>query len=567
MAVAVLASGQDGISHYRYWLDNSKQEGAVNGNTDGNMSLDIDIDALTDGAHLLSVMVADNNGNWSAPARRLFVKPHFPAAVEQGSIARYRYWLDNSKQEGAVNGNTDGVLSLDIDIDALTDGAHLLSVMVADNHGNWTAPARRLFVKPHFPAAVEQGSIARYRYWLDNNKQEGAVNGNTDGVLSLDIDIDALADGAHLLSVMVADNHGNWTAPARRLFVKMSQVEQPVQHHIAHCMYWFDADRSTAVIAEAADGLLTLDIDVESLSSGAHMIDIMMADDAGNWTPAARRHFVLIRTEEVIPEHQLSLVGYDYWFNHGAHRRVLLDEPSRELILVDVDIEVDDSVLPNQITTGNYTFERETGMVYVPDNVVFGVAPVDNNGTVGEARTETFEAVLPVNTGMVLLKHKQEYDFDVPPYYGGIRGFKVDSITAGANVSFTLNAVGATVDLFDNAGERINATRTVEEGIVTYRMRPVAGNAYALVHSVTEPVVDLTAMWRVVQQGDLNDDGRVNVGDVNVALNDIIVTGGQTIDYDVNGDGQVNVGDVNAILNIIIDNAAKARARLARQAM
>lgn len=57
--------------------------------------------------------------------------------------------------------------------------------------------------------------------------------------------------------------------------------------------------------------------------------------------------------------------------------------------------------------------------------------------------------------------------------------------------------------------------------------------------------------------GDLNDDGKVDVSDVNIAINIIL---GQSTDEavkalaDLNGDNKVDVSDVNALINIILKN-------------
>ena len=53
--------------------------------------------------------------------------------------------------------------------------------------------------------------------------------------------------------------------------------------------------------------------------------------------------------------------------------------------------------------------------------------------------------------------------------------------------------------------------------------------------------------------GDVNDDGEVNIADVN-ALIDLILSGGTTTLADVNGDGEVNIADVNAVIDIILNN-------------
>ena len=53
--------------------------------------------------------------------------------------------------------------------------------------------------------------------------------------------------------------------------------------------------------------------------------------------------------------------------------------------------------------------------------------------------------------------------------------------------------------------------------------------------------------------GDVNDDGEVNIADVN-ALIDIILSGGNSANADVNGDHEVNITDVNALIDIILGN-------------
>ncbi|MBQ9466552.1 MAG: M6 family metalloprotease domain-containing protein [Muribaculaceae bacterium] len=54
-------------------------------------------------------------------------------------------------------------------------------------------------------------------------------------------------------------------------------------------------------------------------------------------------------------------------------------------------------------------------------------------------------------------------------------------------------------------------------------------------------------------KGDVNNDGVVDVGDVNAVLAAILTADSDT-KYDVNDDGSVDVGDVNTILDIILNN-------------
>ena len=52
-------------------------------------------------------------------------------------------------------------------------------------------------------------------------------------------------------------------------------------------------------------------------------------------------------------------------------------------------------------------------------------------------------------------------------------------------------------------------------------------------------------------RGDVNDDGEVNIADVNAVI-DIIHSGSGNIAADVNGDGEVTIADVNAVVDIIL---------------
>ena len=51
--------------------------------------------------------------------------------------------------------------------------------------------------------------------------------------------------------------------------------------------------------------------------------------------------------------------------------------------------------------------------------------------------------------------------------------------------------------------------------------------------------------------GDVNNDGEVNIADVNAVI-DMILDGGSNAAADVNGDGEINIADINAIIDIIL---------------
>ena len=56
-----------------------------------------------------------------------------------------------------------------------------------------------------------------------------------------------------------------------------------------------------------------------------------------------------------------------------------------------------------------------------------------------------------------------------------------------------------------------------------------------------------------VMKGDVNQDGEVNVADVNVLIDAILSGTYDTQIHDVNGDNEVSVADVNALIDIILN--------------
>lgn len=53
-------------------------------------------------------------------------------------------------------------------------------------------------------------------------------------------------------------------------------------------------------------------------------------------------------------------------------------------------------------------------------------------------------------------------------------------------------------------------------------------------------------------KGDVNNDGEVNIADVNAIIDVILGGSGYNTSGDVNVDGEINIADVNAIIDIIL---------------
>ena len=62
--------------------------------------------------------------------------------------------------------------------------------------------------------------------------------------------------------------------------------------------------------------------------------------------------------------------------------------------------------------------------------------------------------------------------------------------------------------------------------------------------------------------GDVNNDGEVNVADVNAVIN-VVLSSGSLSSADVNGDGEINIADVNTVIDIILNGGVQPEPELA----
>ena len=125
---------------------------------------------------------------------------------------KYRYWFDvNSAaaREGTITGN---VFPLDIPVDTLPDWYHLLHFQVQNKSGYWSAPYTKPFaIVPNQITNGHDLTGQPYHYWFDSDNSttiEGTLTGN---VMSLDIPVANLEEGAHTLLFQVQDKAGWWS--------------------------------------------------------------------------------------------------------------------------------------------------------------------------------------------------------------------------------------------------------------------------------------------------------------------------------------------------------------------
>ena len=189
------------VTACEYWLDGVKKSEYTTLN-----SQVIDISDLAPGLHKVLVRVKDDLGIWSNQmSRTFFVAPG--AQTDATTITKREFWLDGDIVHRQTIDGTPAV----IDISALDAGLHMMTMRVQDDKGIWSNQMARSFYVAPLPAPT--ATLARYMYWIDNDKEHAVTGDITDdsGQLVIDLEPLALEDGDHTLTWLVGDSKGAWS--------------------------------------------------------------------------------------------------------------------------------------------------------------------------------------------------------------------------------------------------------------------------------------------------------------------------------------------------------------------
>ena len=335
-------------------------------------------------------------------------------------------------------------------------------------------------------AATIAGGVARAQdavtmqtceYWFDYDfEHRQSVTMNAGGQYQQQFDVSAMAKGVHSIGVRFGDSRGLWCSPFVKHFV--IPTLPPATHdgnQIVKMEYWFDYDFDHRQTLASTNGTAALALDVSAMAKGVHSLGYRTADSRGIYTAPFVKHFVVpnFETEPTIT----GITAYEYWFNHGPRVRVEVAEQT-PLDLQNLVVEVKD-VVPNAITS-DYRFDAAEGIVYVPDQVTFGIQAFDNVGHPSSGIvSESFAYTVPVSLQPNSLKNNATEEVAAPSL-GNIQSFTAEA-EVGDSVVFDLNGAGR-FDLYDEAGNPVEiiTVQDKETGRVSYKALAPTRLLYAL---------------------------------------------------------------------------------------
>lgn len=276
-----MAQGQ-AVYQYRYWFDNDDSRIYTGTSATEKWHLDIDLSALSYSFHSIHIQVMDQQGIWSSPHTRFFVKHPY------SYFDQLYYWFDEDSKGKQQLASTSGHFNLDVS--SLSEQMHYLYFQVFGEKTEMSSPRAVYFLKsPH------RGDLS-FHYWVDGDSFTHKSGKFSNGITI--IDVSDFSDGFHTLFMQVEKNetHSS-TIPESRMFIKIPQTDN-VDYITCVCMV--DGEMYHQEKVSSKGGNIDWNFDVSSLSQGVHHAQIQILTPSGAGSSTRDAFFIrTAMTEEI----------------------------------------------------------------------------------------------------------------------------------------------------------------------------------------------------------------------------------------------------------------------------
>ena len=456
----IAARGQTGYT-YDYWFDNDRSTVQTGSSSTGVWQMEADVSGLSEALHSIHIQVTDEEGVASSPITRYFVKTLVPATAEG------RYWFDDDSENISTATGISSIM--DVDVSRLSDGFHILHLMVDGGAGAVSQPVAQPFVKVPQTEGVDHLTCL---CMIDDQiyKQEDVPAQG--GVVSWQFDVSSLPQGFHRMFVQVVTPSGAATNTYQSFFMRETTREEFAQ---MKCVYAIDGAEFYSEAGTLNNGTFHFDLDVSSLSDGLHRITYMLNNGQGVTTKTQTQFFMKI------PLGGNGITEYWYWLNEQgdeqAHKVTLQErqDPFSLITLLPVESQ------PIRSSLFQFRIEEDKPVVYAKNDIHLRF--YDASGRFVDASEQYVDYqtkqevtdIMPINNG----DHKTVQT----PGKDEIRWFKFYA-EEGDTVAFRTDQA-ATLQVFSPEGKEIysasGSTSVVYGGCHTW----TDGTYYVALHDVT----------------------------------------------------------------------------------
>ena len=278
--------------------------------SDGNFNqaienfLDDSTNIPTQGIHVLSIRLKDENGSWGNTfSKAIMVNPALSTRSIKIQQAEYFWDTDPGQGSGtplvAFDGNFNQAIEDVFDsspVSMPTSGNHIFNIRLKDEDGNWGSVYSKVILV-HNGVTARDIKIQTGEYFWDTDPGQGsgtslvAIDGNFNQAVEemLSSSITLPTQGIHVLSIRLKDENGSWgNTFSKAIMVNPALSTRSIK--IQQAEYFWDTDpgQGSGTPLVAFDGNFNQAIEdvfdsspVSMPTSGNHIFNIRLKDEDG----------------------------------------------------------------------------------------------------------------------------------------------------------------------------------------------------------------------------------------------------------------------------------------------
>lgn len=375
------------VTELEYFIDTDPGFGngtpiTISTATSLDISLNIDLSAVSPGLHTLFVRAKDDESSWSFIQRKSFYV--FVGSGGANSLTAMEYFIDTDPGLGSgtaltLNGGSVSEAIYNIDLASITPGLHTFFVRAQDNYGQWSFVQRKTFY-------VFNGSgnnlLTNLEYFIDTDPGYGSattlpLNGNPVSEATYNINLAAVPVGLHTLFVRGQDGEGQWSFIQRKTFYVFEGGGG--NKEIVELEYFFGTDPGLGMANQiniAPANMIDVTETIEApANSGQHQFNVRAKDNWGRWS------FLVNDTIDLTP---------------GPPDCTKLSEPLHKTVHVAVDTDLSWETSLGLPTGYKLTVGTTPGGNELIDNMDLGLVTTYDIGTM-PAGSHIYPTITPYN--------------------------------------------------------------------------------------------------------------------------------------------------------------------------
>lgn len=416
----------------------------------------------------------------------LFLLPTIMSAKEQAGEYVCRYWFDNNSTQPTEITMPGQQISIEANTSGLTDGLHTLHLMVADGNDVMSSVKSSYFIRLATPGVYTvQTLIDGEPYGMD------AVNCGVDGLIHLNIDASGLKDGLHHLSASVINSSGSMSSYQEAMFYKV-----PTNAEIGTMKVYYSIDGQFGGIVDAntGTGLIHLDLDVNNLTTGIHVLNTFMADGRGLHSDFRSAYFAKI------PENGGAIKEYRYWVNNEYENTVTVSLEKSEAQLHILGMF---EMPPTEFSSRSFAClpEQDGSLTLMANNTLNmlffgeGAAVISGSADYIDPRVQChvdaseINTLKPANNSTMTLQH---------PGDNKIKWYRCD-VEPGALLSVSADRA-CSIDVFTSSGDKVYSASGVSSTTSGNIEAVETGSYYLAVHDFAPTVSQLRLSYTLMNR-------------------------------------------------------------------